>query len=297
MATDTSPALVGDAVAELAAEYGRLQAQLDQFMREAGRAPSVRRLVLQRLPQLREITEEMRGLEAQHGRDVRRQYRVSAGAANADLEARNLLLRPGFTEFDRRALRALVERVSSNLGGVRRVLEQGLVLGDPRLAVPAVEAAIRGDNRLVASRPDGVKVRVPSGKFWDPTAYSRMLARTAIADARRVSFRQRYLTNGVDVVRVVPNGTTHDVCARWEGRLLSLTGATPGIPTVAEAQAAGLFHPQCRHRYVVAVGEVQPEDAALRAAALQPEPVRPTLGFRPRPLGEPRRLGQPRVQP
>ena len=35
----------------------------------------------------------------------------------------------------------------------------------------------------------------------------------------------------------------------WEGKILSLTGKTPNFPTLEEARAAGLFHPNCRHAY------------------------------------------------
>lgn len=34
-----------------------------------------------------------------------------------------------------------------------------------------------------------------------------------------------------------------------DGKVLSLTGETPGYPTMDEAKAAGLFHPNCRHLY------------------------------------------------
>lgn len=42
---------------------------------------------------------------------------------------------------------------------------------------------------------------------------------------------------------------TCDKRSPWGGKVLSLTGETPGYPTMAEAKAAGLFHPNCRHTY------------------------------------------------
>ena len=35
----------------------------------------------------------------------------------------------------------------------------------------------------------------------------------------------------------------------WQGKVLSITGKTKGYPTLEEAKAAGLFHPNCRHAY------------------------------------------------
>jgi hypothetical protein len=52
--------------------------------------------------------------------------------------------------------------------------------------------------------------------------------------------------NDYDLVQVSAHGAT-DVCGAWEGKILSATGATPGYDTVADAEADGLFHPNCRH--------------------------------------------------
>ena len=63
--------------------------------------------------------------------------------------------------------------------------------------------------------------------------------------------RQEYFDtcaeNGADVVAVTVSGHCCDKCAVWENRLLSISGATKGLPTVDEATAAGLFHPNCTH--------------------------------------------------
>ncbi|MCI0669365.1 MAG: phage minor capsid protein [Myxococcaceae bacterium] len=231
---------------------------------------------------LRDTVARLGGAQAAWvGQAVPNQFSLSAGAANLTLDREGFLVEAAFGGFDRRALRALLERTSTNLANIRQALFDGLVLGDPRQATTAIQEALEGDNRSVEVDGGGVAVRTPSGRLWDVTAYSRMLGRTAIADARRVAFRTRYLANGVDVVKVVANGTRHDVCKRWEGKLLSLTGATPGIPTVEEARRDGLFHPNCRHRYVVAPGEKQPGQAALAdaiQASLPEEAPRSILG-------------------
>lgn len=281
----TDRALGFDPVAELAEEYVKLESQLVAMVAVA-RTPGRRAFLLARLEALREELRRISQLSRQWATTrLPEAYRMSAGAAQFSLEAAGLPLAiREFTAFDRRAARALVERTALNLSNVRTALEQGLLLGDPRLAVEALESGLALDGALV--RLDGglVRVATPGGRFWRPGPYARMLARTGVADARRVAFRARYLQNGVDVVRVVANGTTHDVCRRWEGELLSLTGATPGLPTVAEARAAGLFHPNCRHRYVVAGDQEQPgaEVTAPSGAPPQPEPARTILGRAPR---------------
>ncbi len=66
----------------------------------------------------------------------------------------------------------------------------------------------------------------------------------------RESYANSLINEGHDLVRIVTNGAK-DACRNWEGRILSLTGATPGFPTLSDAKASGeVFHPRCRHRFV-----------------------------------------------
>lgn len=193
---------------------------------------------------------------------VRETYPKGLTAAAAELRAAGVgAVGAGFGDFDQRAASALIARTSANLGYIRETLVEGLLGGEnpnTASAVRKMREALAGDNQLVDLGKRGLRVATPSGRKWDPNKYARMLGRTATSDARRVAQRARYLQNGVDVVVVVANGTNHDVCAAWEGRQLSLTGATKGIPTVADARAAGLWHPNCAHRYYADSSAEQP---------------------------------------
>jgi hypothetical protein len=66
-------------------------------------------------------------------------------------------------------------------------------------------------------------------------------------EARNRGLLNRVLENGFDLVQVSSHLTSCNQCAPWEGQILSMTGETAGYPTVAEAEAGGLFHPNCRH--------------------------------------------------
>lgn len=85
--------------------------------------------------------------------------------------------------------------------------------------------------------------------------YTRMLANTIIAEAHRGEVKDFVLNHFAglgDLVEVTGTPLCEcDVCAKYYGQILSLTGATKGYTTVDEAREEGLFHPNCRHYYTV----------------------------------------------
>jgi hypothetical protein len=96
------------------------------------------------------------------------------------------------------------------------------------------------------------------GKTWELDRYTEMLIRTKAVEARNRGVANRLAENGYDLVKVTTHYTDDPICAVWEGKILSLTGNTPGYPTVAEAEADGLFHPNCKHAinaYIPALNE------------------------------------------
>lgn len=79
-----------------------------------------------------------------------------------------------------------------------------------------------------------------------------MLVRTNLAALTRAQQVKTLTENGRDLARISDESADScDVCSEWGGRIVSLTGATKGYPTLAEAKAAGVFHPNCTHRLEV----------------------------------------------
>ena len=97
------------------------------------------------------------------------------------------------------------------------------------------------------SRPEGFKFVDAGNRVWDSKAYCEMLARTTLLNTSRQEYLNTCAENGADVVAVTVSGHCCDKCAVWENRLLSISGATKGLPTVDDAIAEGLFHPNCTH--------------------------------------------------
>lgn len=88
-----------------------------------------------------------------------------------------------------------------------------------------------------------------SGRAWSMATYTEMLARTTTMQvynkAKEIEFRE----HDEDLILVSTHYPTCDMCAPWNGAVLSLTGKTEGYATLQEAENDGLFHPNCRHTF------------------------------------------------
>lgn len=87
-----------------------------------------------------------------------------------------------------------------------------------------------------------------AGRTWDTETYLMMNIRTNSMKVFNESIQAQVVEGGDDLVRVTSGGDPEcRLCFPWEGRILSVTGRTKGLPTVEQAKAAGLFHPNCTH--------------------------------------------------
>lgn len=100
------------------------------------------------------------------------------------------------------------------------------------------------------------------GRHWTLDRYSEMLLRTKAVEARNRGLINRVVENGYDLVQVSHHFSACDLCAPWEGKILSVTGKVKGYPTLDLAESEGLFHPNCRH----AINTLVPELAKLTNA-------------------------------
>jgi hypothetical protein len=87
-----------------------------------------------------------------------------------------------------------------------------------------------------------------AGRRWDLTSYVEMATRTAVSRAWDDVQAGALMRSGLDLVEVYTHSAEGSCpqCLPWLGRTLSLTGATRGYATLAEARAAGFRHPSCR---------------------------------------------------
>lgn len=97
-----------------------------------------------------------------------------------------------------------------------------------------------------------------AGRSWDLASYTEMATRTTVGQSYLEGHFDRLREYDVDLVVVSDNPEECDLCRPWEGRVLSLSGATAGVipghdgrervaGSVEQARAAGLWHPNCSH--------------------------------------------------
>lgn len=213
----------------------------------------------------REIEKELTRLGVDTAKwveaEIPKQYRAGIKEAMKQLEVvgAKVSVKGGFTKIDRRAIEVLVGDVQRSFGDSLSAVNRSARQIFSRAAREEIKAQIAtgritGEARKeIANRiKDVIREKGVSalndrgGKSWSLDRYADMLTRTKMVEARNTGLGNRMLENGYDLVEVSSHGAD-DVCGDWEGKVLSLTGATDGYETLADAEADGLFHPNCKH--------------------------------------------------
>ncbi|MDF0591666.1 phage minor capsid protein [Candidatus Methanocrinis natronophilus] len=177
-------------------------------------------------------------------------------------------LSAGFGSIHQQAVSVLAEATYSRLVGVDltigrqvddllRALQleytQSTVLG-----IDSVDTAARRMKKDLAAR--GVTGFIDrAGRQWNMASYAKMSVHHATMQSFRSGTVNRLLEHGYDLLVVSRHSEACPKCIPWEGATLSITGETPGYPTLAEARAAGLEHVGCRHTLTLSPQEREKE--------------------------------------
>jgi hypothetical protein len=95
-----------------------------------------------------------------------------------------------------------------------------------------------------------------AGREWNLATYVEMATRTATQRAYNASHRERLTLAGITLFTPSTTGRPCGLCAPWEGKVLSDSGAgtvevdghtVEVAGTIEDAYAAGFGHPNCRH--------------------------------------------------
>jgi hypothetical protein len=184
----------------------------------------------------------------------------SEGMKNADamLKDAGVSVKAGFGAIHQQAVQVLAENTFQRFEDVVQVIGRQVEGIYRDLALESIRGTVVGYEtwKQVANRyreqlaergVTGFKDR--SGKMWNMRAYTEMVARTTTMEAHLQGTANRLVEQGHDLVKVSTQRGACELCQPWQGKILSITGKTEGYPTLEEAKAAGLFHPNCRHAY------------------------------------------------
>ena len=188
----------------------------------------------------------------------------SEGMKNADVMLKDIsaTVTAGFGAIHQQAAQVLAENTFQRFEDVVQVIGRQvndiyreLALENVRGTVVGYdtwkETARRYREQLAERGVTGFKDR--AGKMWNMRTYTEMVARTTTMQAHLEGTANRLVEQGHDLVKVSTHRGACELCQPWQGKILSITGKTKGYPTLEEAKAAKLFHPNCRHAYSLSI--------------------------------------------
>lgn len=88
------------------------------------------------------------------------------------------------------------------------------------------------------------------GREWKLERYAKMAASQAQSEAVTTAVLNRAVENGFDLVRISEHVNACGECRKYEGKVYSITGTTPGYPLL---EVAPPYHPHCAHFPIIHV--------------------------------------------
>ncbi|MGI6076181.1 MAG: phage minor capsid protein [Pyramidobacter sp.] len=237
----------------------RLQRMIDKYGTDAGKKPSVRLL----RQQYKVIRRELKRLDAAGRQEaatmVGKTYNGGFAVARRQLKDAGIVsgLSAEMSGVHKKALAVYSEQVQSRLSDL--VTSAGRTVGDIYRQLQlntTLAGAVAGTQTLkhvqdkmarLAEKGGLISFVDSAGRNWNMGSYVEMLSRTTLMQVHNAATWNEFAAHGEDLIQISYHTPTCGLCAPWNGKVLSLTGKTPGYPTLAEAEGAGLFHPNCRH--------------------------------------------------
>lgn len=209
----------------------------------------------------REVEAEVRKLRQSDGEVIsliEGAYKQGSDAAIVDLRGLDprQTVRTSFTASNRAAVERLARVTVDNLQSTQlRILRSADDVYRRVVADTAAQVLTGTQTRREAAQAalnrfadQGISGFVDSaGRSWTMESYAEMATRTGAGQAAVQGHLDRFVENGRDLVIVSVSVEPCSLCDPWEGQVLSVSGVTAGYPTVDEARAAGLWHPNCTH--------------------------------------------------
>jgi len=139
---------------------------------------------------------------------------------------------------------------------LRAILGQS---GSPRAATNDLMLRLQRDRQVAALvRDGGVGFVDSAGKRWQLRSYADMAIRTQTREAVVQGAMTRMVSHGIDLARISTSPGACEKCRPYEGRLVSLTGATTeyqGEPVMSGPLPP--FHGRCTHHISAVVTAIE----------------------------------------
>lgn len=147
------------------------------------------------------------------------------------------------------------ESAAASINTVRNTMKKGiserLIRGIPkREVVRRVQEAFLKEGMTAFYAKDGSRMELDY--------YARMVTFTKLSEVENTGHLNRYDQNDIDLVEIITNDPTCEICARHRGLVYSRTGKTPGFPILPEKLIP--FHPHCQCSYAPIDTEFMTED-------------------------------------
>ena len=115
-----------------------------------------------------------------------------------------------------------------------------------------------------------------AGREWANADYLNMLVRTTQERVARDSFVDTMAAAGMKLARIAGGPSEQcEVCAAWDGLIVLIAGEAGGkgqdYPTLEDAKAAGVFHPNCVHYPEYVDEDVDKADIEIQAETDNPK--------------------------
>lgn len=187
---------------------------------------------------------------------VKKAYTTGQKGIEADLKKIKPDIKTGFGMIDERKVMVLTRQLAGTLSETHlRITRQALdeyrsIVGkSTQMMELGVDTRIQATQKALNEFADkGITgFRDKAGRNWSLRSYTEMATRSTSGQAAIEGAVQRLQDNDYDLVIVSFHGDSCPLCAPWEGEILSLSGHSDEYPSLDEAIAEGLFHPNCGH--------------------------------------------------
>lgn len=200
-------------------------------------------------------------------KEVPATYFLTATEVKKDIKNLNIRVPDQFSQIHYQATEAMANDAMLKFGhtmtGVKRSAEDVArfsqqkavreIIGAGQLKGEAADALRKEVQAKIEE--DGITALIDKGgKKWQLDTYAEMLTRQVLSNSGREGVQNTAAEFGLDLAIISVHNSQHEECRVWEGKVISLTGSTPGYPTLEEVTDAGLFHVGCKHGYTITSG-------------------------------------------